>query len=250
MKRFLRALYALFMHWVPNLILVAGLVVLIYYNLLLLSLVLIVISKWQVFRGGRASWLRNLRDEACDLVVAVATIALLVVYQGDWWLTGLVAGFYYIWLVILKPRTGPVWMGVQAAVCQLVGLSVLFLFARSLPMPLIVGGAWLVAIIAADHFLSPHHDPARLILTFMWGLLVAQASWLFWRWLILYSLLGSRVIIPQAPLVLTIAGYVFGNMYLDHTQKRLRKVRLLEYVILSIGLFIAIIIGTRWDTRL
>ena len=110
--------------------------------------------------------------------------------------------------------------------------------------------AWLVAVIAADHFLHAHQEPARRVLTLVWGLIVLQISWLLWHWLIVYSLFNGRILIPQAPLVISILGYSLGSIYLDHTQKKLRKRRLAEYLLMGFVLLGVIIVGTKWDTRL
>ncbi|MBI4100860.1 hypothetical protein HY441_00095 [Candidatus Microgenomates bacterium] len=239
-----------FIHWLPNAVLVAGVVVLIQANLELLAAALILVSKWQILRGGRKLWLRNLRDNACDLVVAASSLTLLMLLVNDLVVQLVVAGLYLLWLIAIKPLTGHVGVAVQAAVCQFVGLTVLFLLGRTLPQAAVIGLAWLVALVAADHLLAAHHERAHAILMLGWALIVAQASWLFWHWLIVYSFWHNRLLLPQAPIVISLAGYIFGNMYLDHSQSKLRKSRLVEYVVLFFGLAAAIIIGTQWDTRL
>ena len=250
MKRFGRGLKQIFTHWLPNLLLVGGIVLLIQIGLPWAAFLLVAISKWQIWRGGRKLWLRSLRDNGCDLVVAGASLVLMIITVDDLSLMLGVAGLYYLWLILIKPRSGPVWMAVQAGLCQLIGLTVVFLLGRSMPELAVLALAWLVGAVAADHLLAAHQEPARAALTVIWGLLVAQFSWLFWRWLIIYSLVGERILFPQAALVITVFGYTFANIYLDHARKRLGKVRLAEYVLLCAGLFVAIIIGTRWDIRL
>lgn len=250
MNKLFKALRHFLTHWIPNLVLVAGLVFLIQIGLPLLAFLLIAISKWQILRGGRKIWLHNLRDNACDLVVAFSSVALMVLFNDELWLQLLVGVSYYVWLVLIKPRSTPLWMALQAGICQLSGLSVVFLLGRSMPELAVLALAWLVGVVAADHLLIAHQEPAHNIIAFAWGLVVAEFSWLFWRWLIFYALLEEQVLIPQAALVITIFGYTFANIYLDHSRKRLGKVRLAEYVLLCAGLFAAIIIGTQWDTRL
>lgn len=250
MKKLLGALRYFITHWIPNLVLVAGSIFLIQIGLPVLAFLLIAISKWQVLRGGRKIWLHNLRDNACDLVVAFSSLGLMVLLQEDLWLQLLTGATYYLWLVFIKPRSGPLWMALQAGICQLAGLSLVFLLGRTLPEILIISMAWVVGVVAADHLLVAHQESAHNIIVFSWGLVVAQFAWLFWRWLIFYSLLDERILVPQAALVITIFGYTFANIYLDHARKRLGRVRLAEYILLCAGLFIAIIIGTQWDTRL
>lgn len=250
MRKLFSLLRVFAIHWLPNLVLVAGLVAAIKVGLPALAIGLVLVSKWQVLRGGSKIWLHNLRAQACDLVVALSSLTLLILTRDDFLLQILTATIYYIWLVIVKPRGGPIWVGVQAALCQFVGLSVIFLLGRAMPQMAVVALSWLVALVAVDHFLAAHEEPANLIVSFLWALMVAQLSWLFWRWLIIYSLLSQRILVPQAPLVITILGYTFGNIYLDHARRRLGKVRLAEYILLCFGLFVAIIFGTQWSTRI
>lgn len=236
--------------WLPNLLLVGGVLLLTQLNLLLFAAGLLLISKWQIFRGGRKLWMRNLRDNSCDLVVATSALVLLMLIAEDLLLSIGIAALYYLWLVAVKPRIGHIAVAAQAAACQFSGLLVLFLVARRLPAILIVGLAWLIGVIAADHLLSAHHERAHGVIAFSWGIIVAQASWLFWHWLIIYSLADNRFLIPQGPIVISLLGYIFGSMYLDHAQAKLRRSRLVEYITLLVGLVVAIIIGTQWDVRL
>lgn len=245
-----KALHYFFFTFVPNIVLVAGLVLLIRNNLALLAFALLVLSKWQVLLGGPKLWLRNLRDNGCDLIVALSAIAGLILFNGDKNVQVAVAIAYAVWLVAIKPRSGHIWVALQAGICQLVGLSVLFLLGRTIPEAAVYIGAWVVAVISADHLLSSHKDPSAGLIASVWGLIVVQLTWVLWRWLLLYSLFNDRVLVPQAPLILTVLGYGLAAMYLDHSAKRLRKLRLAEYIAITLILLIVIIVGTNWNTRI
>lgn len=237
-------------HTMPNLILVIGLVLLIQFDLSPLAFALLAISKWQLLLGGPRAWIRNFRDNGCDLVVALSAVSAMVLFNDDLVLQSVVAISYGGWLFFLEPLKSKPGIALQAGICQASGLTMLFLLGRSIPELLVIGGSWIVALVAAEHFLSPYEDVSSSIITLGWGLLVAEFSWLMWRWLIVYSLFNGRVLLPQAPLVITIVGYVLGGMYLDHRNRKLKKRRLLEYVLISFGLLLVIIFGTKWDTRL
>lgn len=245
-----RALSFTFHVLLPNLALVAGLVLLVRNNLAPLAFGLLVLSKWQILLGGRKVWLRNIRDNGCDLVVAVSAIAALILFTSDPNLQIVIASLYALWLIVLKPLSGSVWVGIQAAICQFSGLSMLFLLGRTMPEFVVILLAWVIGLVSADHLLSPHHDPARPLIAAVWGLIVAELSWLLWRWLVLYSLFNGRLLVPQAPLIITIVGYGLGSMYIDHAAKRLRKRRLWEYLAIILVLLVIIVVGTDWDTRI
>ena len=247
MKTFIKTFFT---QWLPNLVLVAALVVLIRFNLSLLAFGLIILSKWQLLIGGPKAWIGNIRDAGCDLIVALSAVSLLVLFNGDLQVQLVIAVLYLGWLIVIEHMQGTIGLAIQAGVCQLAGLSILFLLGRTLPEIVMIGLAWVVALTAADHFLSGQADPARGITALAWGLIVAEISWLLWRWLIVYSLFNGRILVPQAPLVITILGYSLGAMYIDHNNHKLRKVRLFEYLLVCLGLIAVIIFGTNWDTRL
>ena len=240
----------LFTVWLPNLGLVIGLVLLIRTGLGLAAFGLLAVSKWQILRGGRKLWLRNLRDGALDVVVGTAAAGLMVIFNHDVFAQLTTATIYYLWLAALKPLTGHISVAVQSGFCQLIGLWVIFLLARRIPAAGVVILAWVVAGVSADHLLAATRERTHAIITLVWALLVAEASWLFWHWLIVYSFFDHRLLVPQAPLVISLVGYIFGSMYLDHTRAKLGKRRLVEYVVLGFGLCAVIIFGSQWDTRL
>lgn len=250
MQSFKNFIKQLLTHWLPNLVLVAAVVVLIRARLVPFAVAAIVISKWQVFRAKPKVWPRSIRDNACDLVVATSAITLIWLASADLVLQIAVAGAYYLWLIVIKPLKTHVGIALQSAVCQFAALLVVFLLGRSLPAAAVVALAWLTGLIAADHLLTAFHERAHGIISLAWALLTAEAAWLFWNWLIVYSFFNHRLLLPQAPLVMSMAGYIFGSMYLDHSQTKLGKRRLFEYVVLFAGLTAILIFGTKWDTRL
>ncbi len=239
----------LFTRLLPNLVLAVGILLLMRADLLGLSFALVLVSKWQILRGGRKLWLRNIRDNACDLAVGVASVGLMWLMRGQPVTQSVIAGLYYVWLAVLKPLKGHAGVALQAMICQFLGLTAVFLLGRELPALAILGLSWLVALIAADHLISAYHERAHTIISLAWALVVTEAAWLFWHWLVAYSFFHQTVVIPQAALIITLISYVFGSMYLDHMQTKLGKRRLIEYVILLLGLTLIIIIGTQWVSR-
>lgn len=236
--------------WLPNLLLSVGVILLINLNLEIFAFGLVGLSKWQVLRGGRKLWMRNIRDNACDLVMALSSVMLMVLFTGEVFIQVAIGAIYYLWLIIVKPLRGHIGVGTQAAICQFFGLWVVFLLARDFPAAAIVALAWAVALISADHLVSAFHERAHFILALAWAFIVAEISWLFWHWLITYSFFDGRLSIPQPALVVGLTGYIFGNMYIDHMQTKLGRRRLIEYVLLMFGLSVVLILGSQWDSQL
>lgn len=229
-----------------NVVLVVGVTGLILADLVPLALLLVVLSKWQVLLGGWRQWWGNLKSNACDIIVGLSFVALISLPEVLYVQLGL-AAFYLLWLLAIKPQSSPAWVGIQALICQFLGLSVIFLFARVIPSVAVLAGAWAVAYIAAWHFLSTDEEVAWSLLVVVWALLVAELSWLLNHWLITYSLLEGQLLLPQASVIITVVAYCVGRIYLDHRNKRLGKRRLVEYILVCFVLLAIIIAGTPWD---
>ncbi|MEX0932209.1 MAG: hypothetical protein WDZ81_01215, partial [Candidatus Saccharimonadales bacterium] len=88
------------------------------------------------------------------------------------------------------------------------------------------------------------------LLKLSWALIAAQLAWILNRWVVLYPILDGVFAIPQAAVAITLVGYVFGSMYLDHTKKKLKKRRLFGYIGLLAALLLVVIAGTTWDARI
>lgn len=232
-----------------NLGLVAAVTLLILADLVPLALALVLISKWQMLLGGVRSWWPNLKSNACDLVVGLSFVILISLPE----LIGIklaLAGLYLFWLVVIKPLSSPGWVGIQAATCQFLGLVVLFLFARIVPGLAVIAASWLLAYIAASHFLSTQEEAADPLVVAGWSLLVAEAAWLFWHWLVTYNLAGGQLLLPQIAIVVTVIGYFFGRIYLDHVGRILSRRRLVEYIVVCLLIVGVIAGGTEWNVRI
>jgi hypothetical protein len=246
----MKILQSLIHRWIPNIVLAAGIFLFILLDLLPLAFALFVLSKWQLMFGGYRLWLYNLRDNSCDIVFGSSLIIVMHLVSPDVILQAVLAMFLLAWLLFVKPLESVSGIGLQALLCQFVGISVLFLLANSLPQNLVIFVAWFISTISMYHFLSIFHRPEKTVISFVWGFLVAEIGWLSWKWLIIYQFFDGRVQIPQIALILTILGYSLGSIYKDHAQKSLKKSRLAEYVLVSSFLVGLIIFGTEWVSQL
>src|SRR5688572_29375742 len=126
-------LRTVFVRWLPNLVLVVAIVLLIRFNLAPLAFGLLLISKWQLFVGGPKTWLSNIRDNSCDIIVAISSVTALALFNGDLVLQLSVAVGYGMWLLVIESLTSSAGIALQAGICQTIGLTVLFLLGRALP---------------------------------------------------------------------------------------------------------------------
>jgi hypothetical protein len=157
--------------------------------------------------------------------------------------------FYAAWLIWLRQlrRQGKasVWVvGVQ----QLAATTAIFLAAAfwHWPEALVVALMWGAMFVTTLWYLEAIGERAAAILAAVWALVASELAWVLFAWQVIYTR-GTYLIVPQATLVILGIGYCFASIHASHTQKRLSRRRLIEYVAIT-GVLLAIVItGTRWN---
>ncbi len=215
-----------------------------------LALIVVVLSKWRMFAVQPRHWLVNIRSNSPDLIVGLSFVVFMSQAQTNiamlLWII-----LYIAWLLLLKPKSEPAYVGAQALVSLFMGLTALFWLADSLPEIVIVLGAWFVASVSALHFLNGYDEPFSRIISVMWALFIAEMAWLMNRWLIVYPV-SESIIIPQIAIVATVIGYISGTMYhLEQVGKLNKKLRRRYLVLGFVILLVIIIIGSSgWTNEL
>jgi len=213
-----------------------------------LAFILIIISKWRMFAVQPRHWLVNIRSNSPDLIVGLSFVVFMSQASSNI-TTTLWIVLYIAWLLLLKPKIEPAYVGAQALVSLFMGLTSLFWLADSLPEIVVVMGAWFVASVSALHFLNGYDEPFSRIISVMWALFIAELAWLMNRWLIVYPVTES-VMIPQIAIVATIIGYISGTMYhLEQIGKLNKKLRR-RYLVLGFVILLVIIIFSNWTNEL
>ena len=159
---------------------------------------------------------------------------------------------YATWLLFL-PRLRRASSGqiAIAGVNQFMLTTVVFLAAAFWHWPNIAVMVimWAASYLNAWWYLEQTGERASRILAATWALIVAEVSWVLYIWQVNYIITAdlALLIIPQAAVVILGLGYAIASVHAAHTQKRLSRRRLIEYVALA-GVLLAIIIaGTRWN---
>lgn len=223
-----------------------SLLLLVRADLVLLAALLAVASKWQLILGGPKLWLLNIWDNAADIIVLISYIVLLVIYNIDPTLQWMIMAIYLLWQVVIKPLSGIGGKGLQALFALGISIGTIFLLKSTLGIGGVIILSWVVGYISASHFLSSSDDNVRRLLPLIWALIVAQFAWIMSHWLIFYPLLNGRLLIPQAIVVLVPLAYIFGNIYYDHLNKRLKKKRLFGYLGIMAFILLVVISGSEW----
>jgi len=114
------------------------------------------------------------------------------------------------------------------------------------PVAIVLVIVYLSSVAVALAFFAGSERAVRALAA-AWGLIVAEASFVFSVWLVGYVLPGNILLVPQAAVVITAVGYCFGSIYLAHSNAKLSKARLAEYAIIGLCLVVIVIAGTRWS---
>jgi hypothetical protein len=198
-----------------------------------LAILLIFLSKWRMLAVRPRYWIANLVANGMDITVAVALVLFMANTTVVWWQLFWTV-LYAVWLVWLKPRSDVLSVSAQAMIGQLLGLLVLYLKFGDSSLLVLVGGTWLIAYMAARHFLTSFEEPHTALLAHVWSYFAASLAFVLGHWLLYYGT------IPQIIVILTTVGYGLAALYyLEATDK---LTRLLERQLLSIMCAILVII--------
>jgi hypothetical protein len=202
-----------------------------------IAILLVLVSKWRMFAVQARYWIANLIANGVDIMVGVALV-LFMASTASGWLQLFWAVIYGVWLVWLKPRSDVLSVSAQAMVGQLLGLSVLYLKFGDSSLFALVLGTWLVAYIAARHFLTSFEEAHTALLAQVWAYFAASLAFILGHWLLFY---GS---IAQIIVFLTNIGYGLAALYYLDAKGRL-TISLQRQLLAIMGaiLFVVIILS-------
>ncbi len=185
-------------------------------------------------------WVANLISNGIDITVAVGLILLMASTASAWWQLFWVA-VYMGWLVWLKPRYDVLSVAAQAMIGQLLGLAVLYLKFGDARLWILVSVTWLIAYLAARHFLTSFEEAYTTLLAHVWGYFGAGLAFILGHWLLFY---GS---IAQIIVIMTVVGYGLAAMYyLDATDK-LTSLMERQLVVLMCAILLIVLALSDWS---
>ena len=181
----------------------------------LIGVILVFVSKWRMFAVRPRYWFLNLKSNLVDLIVGISFVLLAYISGTEFSLAHwLLAAGYTLWLVLIKPRSTTFWVEVQALMAVFLGISAASLLAAPYDAVFTVLPAFLIGYGASRHVISQSGAERDFrLLTFTAGLLTAELAWLCHSWYIIYQIEGASIIIPQAAIILTLCGFLFGRIY-------------------------------------
>lgn len=207
-----------------------------------IALALILLSKWRMFAVRPRHWWPLIRANAVDLLVGLSVLAFMldtpsVGFQLMW------ATLYSVWLLIVKPRSGVVWVSLQASLGQLAALSALFIGLPELTTTWMTVYVGLICYLSARHFFSGYEEPHAPFYAHYWSFFGAALAWVLGHWLLFYGNIAQPVVL------LTVIGYSLATLYYLSEADRLSTLLRRQFVFIMVTVVVVILVFSDWGDK-
>lgn len=204
------------------------------------AVVFFLFSKWRMYAVKPRHWLANTRANMVDIMVGLSYIIYIVNTENL--TTRIIFTLAYIaWVLIIKPGSSSVMVGVQAMIAQLVASIALFNEYSSTSIIGLVFLTWLVCYSVARHFFSSFDEPNGRVMSHIWGIFGAELAWILSHWTLGYGP------IPQIALLLTVIGYSFAVSYYLKSTKGLSNSQKNQFIIITAVMIIIVALFSEWQ---
>ncbi|MCL2451913.1 hypothetical protein FWD20_03550 [Candidatus Saccharibacteria bacterium] len=176
------------------------------------ALVLILVAKWRVIAVRPRYWWANVLSNLPDTLLGLGVVVLMWL-SGAWQVQVALAVLYALWLIVLKPQHKRRWVMVQAGASQFVALAALFAVSHLLPAWAVIGLVFIIGFAVARQVLTQYDEKAANFVAFIWGMLLAQLSFVAWHWVIAYQITPTLKV-AQFAIIATILSFVAGRSYM------------------------------------
>lgn len=227
-----------FVALVPTLVYIA-----IRVELVPLALLIILLGKWRIFAVRPRHWWPHLRANAVDILVGLSTLGAMA-QASSAGLQAILALLYGLWLLLLKPRSAPIYVALQALVAQTYALIVLFLLGSGTVLGLLVIAAGVVGYVCARHFLASFDEPHAPLYAHSWGYFCAALTWVLGHWMLYY--LDA---VAQIAVLVTLIGFSLAALYYLEQKDKLSKLVQRQIVFLLIAVTVVIVVFSDWGDR-
>lgn len=231
--------FAHFFHIVAMFLLPLIIYILVRIDFVSLAIVLVLLSKWRMFAVRPRYWPANLIASSADILVSVALVLFMANTSIQWWQLFWTT-IYGIWLIWLKPRSDVLSVSIQAMLAQLAGLAVLYLKFGDTSLVALVAGTWLVAYLAARHFLTSFEEPHTALLAHVWAYFAAGLAFVLGHWLLFYGTVAQIIVI------LTTVGYGLGALYYLDSHERLTALLQRQLLAIMFAILLIVVVLSDW----
>ena len=236
--------FAHYIYIMLNVLLALLIYVFVQVGIIPLAIGVVLLSKWRMFALRPRYWLLNLRSNAVDIIVGLSIVAFMMHTMSPG-IRMLLAALYVVWLLVIKPRSSALMVGMQALIGQTLGLWSLFMVWKSAPAIGLVVCVWLITYLSARHFFSVYDESRAPMFAHVWGYFGAALAWILSHWLMFY---GEAA---QPTLLLTVLGFGMGSLYYLDAHDRLSPTVRRQFVFIMVAIIMVVLVFSGWgDTTL
>ncbi|MSR68163.1 hypothetical protein EXS66_00035 [Candidatus Saccharibacteria bacterium] len=113
------------------------------------------------------------------------------------------------------------------------------------PAALVMLILWIINFLIALWWLLDFTNKPQ-ILAALWGFVAVQIFWVASRWTVLYQLPSVPLILSQYSAIITALAYGWGGIYYHYKQRTLKKGITIEYLAVTVIVFVLLIFMNRW----
>lgn len=240
-----KSLFSELLHIALNIALAAALFGLVTTGSVALAFVLVFVSKWRILAVRMRYWWANILANIVDLTVSMSTVVLLYL-AGTSESLGLtlqiaVAVAYALWLTVAKPRSSQRWIAIQAGVGLTIGSWAVFAVSYLVPVSVVVLAMYVISYGAARHVLVAREEDQPSLLAMVFGLFIAELSWVVYHWAVAYGIDGlGDFKLPQATIIVGLVGFLVFRLYSFHVEGR--SLRTVEAIVPSVFVTLVVLV--------
>lgn len=188
----------------------------------LLAFAIVLVGKWRIFAVRPRFWFANIQANLVSIIVSISFVVLLYVANlgGASSTQVLVVQSVLVildilWSLFLKSQSKRVFIVAQAGIALFVGVTSIFYLSYNWIASIAVILVWSVGYATARHVLGSYDDESHTeFLSLVWGLLLAEISWLAYHWTIAYNIpFVSNLLLPQASIIVLCVGFLTYKSY-------------------------------------
>ncbi len=206
------------------------------------AIMLVLLSKWRIFAVKARHWPANIRANAVDIFTGLSFVVFMIStdvmsIQLLW------AAFYAVWLLLIKPQSNVLWVGIQALLSQMLTLVAIYYYFSESSTTTLMFLTWGVTYLCARHFLAAFDEAMARATAYYWAFFCAGIAWLSGHWLIFYGP------IAQPALLLSVLAYGLAAMYyLEHTDRLTKNIRR-QFIAVMFMVVIFLILFSEWSDK-
>lgn len=184
----------------------------------------------------------------------VFSIHVLFLIPIFWFVLACIAiglGYYGILLQEFAPKPNIILNNILQIILLIFGVSFasLLLAYWHWSTVIVMLGLWLSVFYLAITWLIGFTNKPYIIAS-VWALIVLEVFWITSRWINLYHIPETSLLLSQSALIIGALGYGFGGLYYHYKNKTLKTSLVFEYILVTAIVFVALMLLSKWSVAI